>query len=80
MIQRYAIAQRLQVEFDQLNENQSEASNRSCGSSLSDSSLDENRNRFKRVFDMNKGVGDTNLKLLDVKFIIILGKRLGRVL
>ena len=59
MIQRYAIAQRLQVEFDQLSKNQSEASNRSRGSSSSDSSLEENRNRFKRVFNSKKEVRDT---------------------
>ncbi|POG79764.1 hypothetical protein GLOIN_2v1869446 [Rhizophagus irregularis DAOM 181602=DAOM 197198] len=35
MIQCYAIAQRLQIEFDQLSENQSEASNRSRGSANS---------------------------------------------
>ncbi|CAG8757008.1 1915_t:CDS:1, partial [Gigaspora rosea] len=33
MIQHYAIGQRLQVEFDQISENQSEALNRSRGSS-----------------------------------------------
>ncbi|GET62852.1 hypothetical protein GLOIN_2v1836622 [Rhizophagus irregularis DAOM 181602=DAOM 197198] len=69
MIQRYAIAQRLQIEFDQLSENQSEASNRSRGSAnsssgnssgSSNSSLVENRNRFKRVFDSEKEVGETN--------------------
>jgi len=52
MIQRYAIAQRLQVEFDRAN--QSEASSNS-----SNSSLEENRNRFKRVFDSNKEEGET---------------------
>src|SRR6266498_5418727 len=59
MIQRYAIAQRLQVEFDQLNENQSETSNRSRGSSSSDSSLEENRNHFKHVFNSEKEEEDT---------------------
>ena len=49
MIQRYAIAQRLQVEFDQL----------SMSSGSSNSSLEENRNRFKRVFDSKKEEGDT---------------------
>jgi SMC interacting uncharacterized protein involved in chromosome segregation len=44
MIQCYAIAQRLQVEFDQLN----------ISSDSSNSSLEENRNRFKRVFDSKK--------------------------
>src|SRR5262249_98775 len=58
--------QRLQVEFDQLSENQSEVSNQSCGSGnsttssgSSNSSLEENRNRFKRVFDSKKEVRDT---------------------
>ena len=55
MIQRYAIAQRLQVDFDQLSvANQSEASSPASSSEsssgrLSNSSLEENRNRFKQV-------------------------------
>ncbi|RGB39861.1 hypothetical protein C1646_664293 [Rhizophagus diaphanus] len=52
MIQRYAIAQRLQVDFDS-------SSSESSSSRLSDSSLEENRNRFKRVFNSLKEVGDT---------------------
>ncbi|GBC36214.1 hypothetical protein GLOIN_2v1836622 [Rhizophagus irregularis DAOM 181602=DAOM 197198] len=57
------------IEFDQLSENQSEASNRSRGSAnsssgnssgSSNSSFVENRNRFKRVFDSEKEVGETN--------------------
>ncbi|PKK60475.1 hypothetical protein RhiirC2_870923 [Rhizophagus irregularis] len=58
MIQRYAIAQRLQVDFDQLSANHS-SSSESSSSRLSDSSLEENRNRFKRVFDSNKEEGET---------------------
>src|SRR3954452_23634211 len=49
MIQHYAIAQRLQVEYDQL-------SNSSCSSN---SSLEKNKNRFKRIFDSNKKEIDT---------------------
>jgi len=49
IIQRCAIAQRLQVEFDQL----------STSSASSNSSLEENRNRFKRAFDSNKEERDT---------------------
>ncbi|CAG8787209.1 44362_t:CDS:2, partial [Gigaspora margarita] len=69
MIQRYAIAQRLQVEFDQLSVvSQFEASNRSHesinssssrNSSITNSSLEESRNRFKRAFDLEKEIGDT---------------------
>ncbi|CAB5212911.1 unnamed protein product [Rhizophagus irregularis] len=58
MIQRYAIAQRLQVDFDQLSANHS-SSSESSSSRLSVSSLEENRNRFKRVFDSNKEEGET---------------------
>ena len=58
MIQRYAITQRLQVDFDQLSANHS-SSSESSSSRLSDSSLEENRNRFKRVFDSNKEEGET---------------------
>jgi len=42
-----------------LNENQSEALNRSRGSSSSDSSLEENRNHFKHVFNSEKEEEDT---------------------
>jgi RNase adaptor protein for sRNA GlmZ degradation len=49
MIQRYAIAQRLHHSF----------SSESSSSQLSDSALEENRSRFKRVFNSNKEVGDT---------------------
>ncbi|PKY33703.1 hypothetical protein RhiirB3_452829 [Rhizophagus irregularis] len=54
MIQRYAIAQRLQVEFDQLSVANHSSSSESSSSRLSDSSLEENRNRFKRVFNSNR--------------------------
>jgi hypothetical protein len=52
-------------DFDQDSEsNESEALNWSRNStpssSLSNSSLDENRNYFKRVFDSKKEVGETN--------------------
>ncbi|CAB4441354.1 unnamed protein product [Rhizophagus irregularis] len=59
MIQCYAIAQRLQVEFDQLSVANHSSSSESSSSRLSDSSLEENRNRFKRVFNLVKEVGDT---------------------
>ena len=59
MIQRYAIAQRLQVDFDQLSVANHSSSSESSSSRLSDSSLEENRNRFKRVFDSNKEEGET---------------------
>ena len=59
MIQRYAIAQRLQVDFDQLSVANHSSSSESSSSRLSDSSLEENRNRFKRVFNSVKEVGDT---------------------
>ena len=49
MIQRYAIAQRLHHS----------PSSESSSSQLSDSALEENRSRFKRVFNSNKEVGDT---------------------
>ena len=64
MIQCYAIAQRLQVDFDQLSvASQSEASSpasssESSSSRLSDLALEENRSHFKRVFNSNKEVGD----------------------
>src|SRR5437763_12474838 len=58
MIQRYAIAQRFQVNFDQLSANHS-SSSESSSSRLSDSALEENRSRFKRVFNSNKEVGNT---------------------
>ncbi|PKB95478.1 hypothetical protein RhiirA5_404654 [Rhizophagus irregularis] len=54
MIQRYAIAQRLQVEFNQLSVANHSSSSESSSSRLSDSSLEENRNRFKRVFNSNR--------------------------
>ncbi|RIA95565.1 hypothetical protein C1645_861199, partial [Glomus cerebriforme] len=53
MIQRYAIAQRLQVDFDQLSANHS-SNSESSSSRLSDSALEENRSRFKRVFNSNE--------------------------
>ena len=59
MIQRYAIAQRLQVDFDQLSVANHSSSSESSSSQLSDSALEENRSRFKRVFNSNKEVGDT---------------------
>ena len=59
MIQRYAIAQRLQVDFDQLSVANHSSSSKSSSSRLSDSFLEENRNRFKRVFDSNKEEGET---------------------
>src|SRR6266498_6060166 len=59
MIQRYAIAQRLQVDFDQLSVANHSSSSESSSSRLSDSSLEENRNHFKRVFDSNKEEGKT---------------------
>src|SRR5437763_1075465 len=59
MIQCYAIAQRLQVDFDQLSVANHSSSSESSSSRLSDSSLEENRSRFKRVFNSNKEVGDT---------------------
>ena len=59
MIQRYAIAQRLQVDFDQLSVANHSSSSESSSSRLSDSSLEENRNRFKRVFNSNKEEGET---------------------
>ena len=59
MIQRYAIVQRLQVDFDQLSVANHSSSSESSSSRLSDSSLEENRNRFKRVFDSNKEEGET---------------------
>ncbi|GBB91297.1 hypothetical protein RclHR1_01850007 [Rhizophagus clarus] len=54
MIQRYAIAQRLQVEFDQLSVANHSSSSESSSSRLSDSSLEENRHCFKRVFNSNR--------------------------
>ncbi|GBB89618.1 hypothetical protein RclHR1_16350008 [Rhizophagus clarus] len=54
MIQRYAIAQRLQFDFDQLSVANHSSSSESSSSRLSDSSLEENRNRFKRVFNLNR--------------------------
>ncbi|GBC19258.1 hypothetical protein GLOIN_2v1708658 [Rhizophagus irregularis DAOM 181602=DAOM 197198] len=59
MIQHYAIAQRLQVDFDQLSVANHSSSSESSSSRLSDLSLEENRNRFKRVFDSNKEEGET---------------------
>jgi hypothetical protein len=59
MIQRYAIAQRLQVDFDQLSVANHSSSSESSSSRLSDSALEENRSRFKRIFNSNKEVGDT---------------------
>ncbi|GES93751.1 hypothetical protein GLOIN_2v1842500 [Rhizophagus clarus] len=59
MIQRYAIAQRLQFDFDQLSVANHSSSSESSSSRLSDSSLEENRNRFKRVFVANKEEGET---------------------
>ena len=59
MIQRYAIAQRLQVDFDQLSVANHSSSSKSSSSRLSDLSLEENKNRFKRVFDSNKEEGET---------------------
>ena len=59
MIQRYAIAQRLQVDFDQLSVANHSSSSESSSSRLSDSALEENRSHFKRVFNLNKEVGDT---------------------
>ena len=59
MIQCYAIAQRLQVDFDQLSVANHSSSSESSSSRLSDSALEENRSRFKRVFNSNKEVGDT---------------------
>jgi hypothetical protein len=49
MIQHYAIAQRLHHS----------SSNESSSSRLSDSALEENRSCFKRVFNLEKEVGDT---------------------
>ncbi|CAB4396157.1 unnamed protein product [Rhizophagus irregularis] len=49
MIQRYAIGKRLYHS----------SSSESSSSQLSDSALEENRSRFKRVFNSNKEVGDT---------------------
>ena len=46
MIQCYAIAQRLQVDFDQLSVADHSSSSESSSSRLSDSSLEENRNHF----------------------------------
>ncbi|CAG8598995.1 876_t:CDS:1 [Ambispora gerdemannii] len=83
MIQRYAIAQRLQVDFDQLSVANHFSSSESSSNRLSDSSLEENRSRFKRVFNSKEEWGILwimRLKLLDVKFVNLLGKRLGRVL
>ena len=57
MIQRYAIAQRLQVDFDQLSVANHSSSSESSSSRLSDSALEENKNCFKRVFDSKKEVG-----------------------
>jgi hypothetical protein len=59
MIQHYAIAQRLQVDFDQLSVANHSSSSESSSSRLSDSSLEENRNCFKRVFDSNKKERET---------------------
>ena len=76
MIQSYAIAQRLQVEFDQAN--QSEASSNS-----SNSSLEENRNHFKRVFDLNKEKGNTMdyaFKTVRHETRVLTEKRLGKKL
>jgi tetrahydromethanopterin S-methyltransferase subunit G len=82
MIQRYAIAQRLQVDFDQLSVANHSSSSESSSSRLFDSALEENRSRFKRVFNSNKEVEDT----MDYAFEIVrheirelTGKRLGRV-
>ena len=47
MIQRYAIAQRLQVDFDQLSVANHSSSSESSSSQLSDSALEENRSHFK---------------------------------
>ncbi|RIA93593.1 hypothetical protein C1645_874031 [Glomus cerebriforme] len=49
MIQRYAIAQRLHHS----------SSSESSSNQLSDSALEENKSRFKQVFNSNKEVGDT---------------------
>ena len=59
MIQRYAIAQRLQVKFDQLSVANHSSSSESSSSQLSDSALEENRSCFKRVFNSNKEEGET---------------------
>ena len=59
MIQYYAIAQRLQVDFDQLNVTNHSSNSESSSSQLSDSFLEENRNHFKWIFDSNKEEGET---------------------
>src|SRR5204863_1439773 len=79
MIQRYAIVQRLQVDFDQLSVANHSSSSESSSSRLSDSALEENRNRFKRVFNSVKEVWNTMdyaFETVDVKFVNLLGKRL----
>ncbi|RGB22567.1 hypothetical protein C1646_730274, partial [Rhizophagus diaphanus] len=81
IIQRYTIAQRLQVEFDQLNENQSVASNRSRGSSSFDSSLEENRNHFKHVFNSEKKVEDNidyTIETMRREVCDLTGERIGK--
>src|SRR6266542_2534485 len=67
MIQRYVIAQRLQVDFNQLSVANHSSSSESFSSRLSNSSLEENRNRFKRVFNLNKEEEET----LDYAFEIV---------
>ncbi|RIA85764.1 hypothetical protein C1645_830315 [Glomus cerebriforme] len=59
MIQRYAITQRLQVDFDQLSVANHSSTSESSSSRLSYSSLEENRNYFKQVFDSNKEEKET---------------------
>ncbi|GBC09221.1 hypothetical protein RclHR1_00870012 [Rhizophagus clarus] len=46
------------VDFDQLSVANHSSSSESSSSRLSDSSLEENRNHFKRVFDSNKEEGE----------------------
>src|SRR6266540_4176306 len=59
MIQHYAVAQKHQDEFDQLNVANHSSSSESSSSRLSDSALEENRSHFKRVFNSNKEEGET---------------------
>jgi hypothetical protein len=64
------------ISSNQLNENQSEVLNRSHRSLLSDSSLKENRNCFKHIFNSKKKVEDT----MDYAIETVPEKRWERVL